>query len=102
LYKEIPTAEVRRQSDALVGKHDPSHDREATPEEKADLALAEIDVERWNQLEKATLMVNAETVRWAKQKQERLRKYKLPAQDHRPAQLSSFLTKARHALPEAT
>jgi hypothetical protein len=43
-----------------------------------------------------------ETVTWAKEKLERLRNLtNLPLQDRRPAQLSSFLKKAREAHPEA-
>jgi hypothetical protein len=81
--------------DASVGKYDPSRDRAQTPEETAEMERQQIEIERWDGLEKGTLPVNAGTVAWATEKRDRLKKIpKLPAQDPRPLWLKNFLNSA--------
>jgi len=94
---------AQRHVDAAAGRYDPEYKpRKQTPGEEAEIERTRIEVERWKGLDDGTLAVGAETVTWAKEKLERLRKVpKLPVQDRRPAQLSSFLKKAREAHHEA-
>jgi hypothetical protein len=94
---------VQRNTDASVGRYHPEYKpRKQTPEEEAEIERTRIEVEQWSGLDEGTLAVCAETVKWAKEKLERLRNVpNLPLRDRRPAQLSSFLKKAREAHPEA-
>jgi len=93
-YDDVRRAGEDKNRDASVGKHDPSKDREQTPEEAAEMERQQIEIERWDGLEKGNLAVSVETVTWAKQKRERLGNVKLPAQDPRPRWLKNFLDKA--------
>jgi uncharacterized protein YdaU (DUF1376 family) len=94
---------AQRNADATVGRYNPDvKPPEITAEERAELESTKINIELWKELEKGVLEMTAGNVAWAKEKLERLRKVpRLPAQDSRPAQLSSFLKKAREAHPEA-
>jgi hypothetical protein len=97
-YDDARRAAVDRNRDAGVGRHDPSKDRELTLEESAEMRSQQIDLERWDGLERGLLEVNDDTVAWAREKYERLRKAKLPAEDQRPRWLNNFLHRA--ARPE--
>jgi uncharacterized protein YdaU (DUF1376 family) len=94
------TDRAQRNADASVGRFDPTaKPRVETPEEKSEMDRTRIEVERWDELEKGTLLVNAATVAWATEKRDRLKRIpKLPAQDPRPRWLKNFLDKA--ATPE--
>ena len=85
---------LQRQADANPGGGN-RQPRKLSPEEEADLRLAEIEDERWQQLEKGTLPVTTDTIEWIRVKQERLKKVpKLPAQDPRPRLFTDFLRRA--------
>jgi hypothetical protein len=89
------TERAQRNADASVGKFDPNRPvKEPTAEERADLERERINNERWDELENGTLVANSDTVKWAKEKQERLNRVTLPAQDPRPRWLKVFLERA--------